>query len=150
LAGAFADDGASPGVPLGAERRLSGGDAGPPGPPGPDPIVERIVLPIVNEAFLALGEGVARSAADIDLALRLGAGHPRGPFEQLDPASSPASNGSPGERVPAAPGSRRRRSSWRRREEADGPPEGTSGRSVASCARPAPPSRSAGCVVEIE
>jgi 3-hydroxybutyryl-CoA dehydrogenase len=89
MAGAFADDGAPPGVPLGAERRLPGGDAEPPGSPGLDPIVERIVLPIVNEAFLALGEGVARSAADIDLALRLGAGHPRGPFEQLDRLGGP-------------------------------------------------------------
>ncbi len=89
MAGAFADDGGPP-IPLGAERRLPGGQPGPPGPAGPDPFVERIVLPIVNEAYLALGEGVAGSAADIDLALRLGAGHPRGPFEQVDRLGGPA------------------------------------------------------------
>ncbi len=44
-------------------------------------IVERIILAIVNEAYRALGDGVA-TAADIDLALRLGAGHPSGPFER--------------------------------------------------------------------
>jgi 3-hydroxybutyryl-CoA dehydrogenase len=44
-------------------------------------IAERITLAIVNEAFRALGEGVA-TAADIDLALRLGAGHPVGPIER--------------------------------------------------------------------
>jgi 3-hydroxybutyryl-CoA dehydrogenase len=45
-------------------------------------IVERIVLGIVNEAFHALGERVA-TTEDIDLALRLGAGHPVGPFERV-------------------------------------------------------------------
>ena len=44
-------------------------------------IAERITLAIVNEAYRALGEGVA-TVADIDLALRLGAGHPVGPFER--------------------------------------------------------------------
>ncbi len=48
-----------------------------------DPPIERIVVAIVNEAYRALGEGVA-TAADIDLALRLGAGHPRGPFEGVE------------------------------------------------------------------
>ena len=38
-------------------------------------IAERITLAIVNEAYRALGEGVA-TVADIDLALRLGAGPP--------------------------------------------------------------------------
>jgi 3-hydroxybutyryl-CoA dehydrogenase len=46
-------------------------------------IAERITLAIVNEAYRALGEGVA-TVADIDLALRLGAGHPVGPFERAD------------------------------------------------------------------
>jgi 3-hydroxybutyryl-CoA dehydrogenase len=45
-----------------------------------DEVVERIVLAIVDEAYRALGDRVA-SGSDIDLALRLGAGHPRGPFE---------------------------------------------------------------------
>ena len=36
------------------------------------------------EARLASSEGVA-SESDIDLALRLGAGHPAGPFERATP-----------------------------------------------------------------
>jgi len=44
-----------------------------------DEIVDRIVLAVIDEAYRALGDRVA-SAGDIDLALRLGAGHPRGPF----------------------------------------------------------------------
>jgi 3-hydroxybutyryl-CoA dehydrogenase len=43
-------------------------------------IVERIRLAIVAEAYRAEDDGVAK-ADDIDLALRLGAGHPSGPFE---------------------------------------------------------------------
>ena len=43
-------------------------------------IAERVILAIVNEAFRALGDGVA-DEADIDLAMRLGANHPFGPFE---------------------------------------------------------------------
>jgi len=46
-----------------------------------DRIVERIELAIVNEAYRARDEGVA-SEDDIDRALRLGAGHPAGPFER--------------------------------------------------------------------
>ncbi len=45
-------------------------------------IVDRVVLAIVNEAYRALEEQVA-SKPDIDLALRLGAGHPVGPFERV-------------------------------------------------------------------
>jgi 3-hydroxybutyryl-CoA dehydrogenase len=44
-------------------------------------IVERIELAIINEAYHAAGEEVA-AADDIDRALRLGANHPRGPFER--------------------------------------------------------------------
>ncbi len=51
-------------------------------------IVERIVLTIVNEAHRALGDEVA-TAADIDLALRLGAGHPIGPIERVEGAGGP-------------------------------------------------------------
>lgn len=47
----------------------------------PDAIVDRIVAAIDAEAQHALEEGIA-SAADIDLAVRLGAGHPQGPFER--------------------------------------------------------------------
>jgi 3-hydroxybutyryl-CoA dehydrogenase len=40
----------------------------------------RVVSCIVNEAFLALSEGVA-TAEDIDRAMKLGANYPRGPFQ---------------------------------------------------------------------
>jgi 3-hydroxybutyryl-CoA dehydrogenase len=46
-----------------------------------DVVVERIELAIVNEAYRARDEGVA-GEDDIDRALRLGAGHPAGPFER--------------------------------------------------------------------
>ena len=46
-----------------------------------DSIRERILTAIGHEAHRALDEGVA-SAVDIDIALRLGAGHPIGPFER--------------------------------------------------------------------
>jgi 3-hydroxybutyryl-CoA dehydrogenase len=44
-------------------------------------IVERIEVLIVNEAYHAAGDDVA-APPDIDRALELGAGHPRGPFER--------------------------------------------------------------------
>jgi 3-hydroxybutyryl-CoA dehydrogenase len=44
-------------------------------------IVERIGLAIINEAYLAVGEGVAEPA-EIDRAMKLGASHPYGPFER--------------------------------------------------------------------
>ncbi|HEY6057539.1 MAG TPA: 3-hydroxyacyl-CoA dehydrogenase NAD-binding domain-containing protein, partial [Candidatus Limnocylindrales bacterium] len=44
-------------------------------------IAERITLAIVNEAFHALGDGVADEPT-IDRAMRLGAAHPEGPFER--------------------------------------------------------------------
>jgi 3-hydroxybutyryl-CoA dehydrogenase len=43
-------------------------------------VAERVILAIVNEAYRALGDGVA-PADDIDRALKLGAGHPFGPLE---------------------------------------------------------------------
>jgi 3-hydroxybutyryl-CoA dehydrogenase len=58
----------------------------PPGPPRVeaadelDPIAERIVCQLVNEAYFALGEGVG-SAEDIDAGMVLGLNHPRGPLE---------------------------------------------------------------------
>jgi 3-hydroxybutyryl-CoA dehydrogenase len=61
-------------------------------PLAPGVVVERITLAIVNEAYRALGEGVA-SAADIDLAMRLGAGHPVGPFERAVSIGGPAAVG---------------------------------------------------------
>jgi 3-hydroxybutyryl-CoA dehydrogenase len=44
-------------------------------------IVERVNLAIVNEAYRAVEERVA-APGDIDLAMRLGANHPLGPFER--------------------------------------------------------------------
>jgi 3-hydroxybutyryl-CoA dehydrogenase len=58
----------------------------PPGPPRVeasdeelDPIAERIVCQLVNEAYFGLGEGIG-SAEDIDAGMVLGLNHPRGPF----------------------------------------------------------------------
>jgi 3-hydroxybutyryl-CoA dehydrogenase len=48
-----------------------------------DPLLERIVVALVNEACFALGEGVG-SAADIDAGMVLGLNHPRGPLEWGD------------------------------------------------------------------
>ena len=45
-----------------------------------DSIAQRIRLAIVNEAFRALDEHVAADEATVDLAVRLGASHPQGPF----------------------------------------------------------------------
>jgi 3-hydroxybutyryl-CoA dehydrogenase len=44
-------------------------------------IVERIELSLINEAYHAAGDEVA-TPADIDRAMKLGAGHPQGPFER--------------------------------------------------------------------
>ena len=68
----------SAGRPLGVSARF----AGAPGNAALDAatIAERTILAVVNEAYRALGEKVA-TAADIELALRLGANHPFGPFE---------------------------------------------------------------------
>ncbi|MBL4818297.1 MAG: 3-hydroxybutyryl-CoA dehydrogenase [Deltaproteobacteria bacterium] len=46
-------------------------------------IANRILMPMINEAFDALQEGLA-SAEDIDTTLRLGANHPMGPLTLAD------------------------------------------------------------------
>jgi 3-hydroxybutyryl-CoA dehydrogenase len=46
-------------------------------------IVNRILLPMLNEAAFALGEGVA-NVRDIDTAIKLGLNHPMGPFTLAD------------------------------------------------------------------
>ena len=46
-------------------------------------IVNRILLPLINEAFFALGEGIG-SAVDIDQGVKLGLGHPMGPLTLAD------------------------------------------------------------------
>jgi 3-hydroxybutyryl-CoA dehydrogenase len=46
-------------------------------------IVNRILLPMINEAVFALGEGIG-SVEDIDAAMKLGANHPMGPLTLCD------------------------------------------------------------------
>jgi 3-hydroxybutyryl-CoA dehydrogenase len=46
-------------------------------------VVNRILLPMLNEAFFALGEGVG-SVEDIDKGVQLGLGHPMGPLTLAD------------------------------------------------------------------
>ena len=46
-------------------------------------IVNRVLMPLINEACFALGEGVA-SIADIDAAVTLGLNHPMGPLTLAD------------------------------------------------------------------
>jgi 3-hydroxybutyryl-CoA dehydrogenase len=46
-------------------------------------IVNRILIPMINEAVYALYEGVG-SVASIDVSLKLGANHPMGPLELAD------------------------------------------------------------------
>jgi 3-hydroxybutyryl-CoA dehydrogenase len=46
-------------------------------------IVNRLLIPYLNDAVRALESGVA-SASDIDLGMRLGCGHPMGPLTLLD------------------------------------------------------------------
>jgi 3-hydroxybutyryl-CoA dehydrogenase len=46
-------------------------------------VVNRILIPMVNEAIACLSEGVA-SAQDIDTAMKLGANHPLGPLALAD------------------------------------------------------------------
>ena len=49
-------------------------------PDVPGFITPRVIAMIVNEAFFALGEGVS-TREEIDVAMRLGTGYPKGPFE---------------------------------------------------------------------
>lgn len=46
-------------------------------------IVNRILLPLINEAVFVLGQGTA-GIADIDMAARLGLNHPMGPLQLAD------------------------------------------------------------------
>jgi 3-hydroxybutyryl-CoA dehydrogenase len=46
----------------------------------PENVALRVISCIINEAYLALSEGVA-AAEDIDRAMKLGANYPKGPFE---------------------------------------------------------------------
>jgi 3-hydroxybutyryl-CoA dehydrogenase len=58
------------------------------GAPAGEAIRAEILAAIDAEARLAAGEGVA-SEADIDLAMRLGASHPVGPFERARSRNAP-------------------------------------------------------------
>jgi 3-hydroxybutyryl-CoA dehydrogenase len=90
----YDDEGAKLGVSVGAvgdfPRKV--GDGSPTMSHSPEPstdeLVDRLTMGVVNEAYRALGEDVA-TAADIDLALRLGAGHPLGPFERVEAVGGP-------------------------------------------------------------
>jgi 3-hydroxybutyryl-CoA dehydrogenase len=59
------------------------------GPSDPGEIRDRLLAAIEAEAIRARDEGVATEEA-IDLALRLGAAHPTGPFERMRRATPPA------------------------------------------------------------
>jgi 3-hydroxybutyryl-CoA dehydrogenase len=66
-------------------------DVGVPDAPGtaaPD-VAARIELAVIAEAWRALGDGIA-TERDIDLAMRLGAGHRVGPFERTRELGGPA------------------------------------------------------------
>jgi 3-hydroxybutyryl-CoA dehydrogenase len=76
---AYGPDGRAVGPTAGLVEAGSGTAA----PIGELDIGERVTVAIVNEAYRALGERVA-TPADIDLAMRLGAGHPTGPFERAE------------------------------------------------------------------
>jgi 3-hydroxybutyryl-CoA dehydrogenase len=47
---------------------------------GPGFVVNRILLPMINEAFFVLAEGDA-SATEIDEGMTLGCNHPMGPLD---------------------------------------------------------------------
>lgn len=46
-------------------------------------VVNRLLIPMINEAIFLLAEGTA-SAKDVDTAMKLGANHPMGPLELCD------------------------------------------------------------------
>jgi 3-hydroxybutyryl-CoA dehydrogenase len=77
------------GVAIGEALDLGVPERGVEDPLAPEEVAERITLAIVNEAYRALGDGIA-TAADIDLAMRLGAGHSAGPFERALAMGGPA------------------------------------------------------------
>lgn len=88
VAGAFATE-PDPMDPPGPTRRALPDGRTDGGATDLDPTVERIVLAVILEAFRVLGDHAAE-ADDIDLALRLGAGHPMGPFARTAALGGPA------------------------------------------------------------
>jgi 3-hydroxybutyryl-CoA dehydrogenase len=65
----------------GSDGDRSGADRASEGRLFGDDIVRRVELAIINEAYHAVGQGVC-SPEDADIALKLGAAHPYGPFER--------------------------------------------------------------------
>lgn len=77
------DDGASPALEQAVSVLRAAGSEVTVLPDVPGLLVARTVALLVDEACDVVARGVA-SAADVDTALRLGAGHPRGPLEWGD------------------------------------------------------------------
>jgi len=75
----YGPDGRQGGVAPLPSALVGAGAAG--DPLAADEIVARLELALINEAYRAAGDGVA-DPPDIDVAMRLGAGHPHGPFER--------------------------------------------------------------------
>ncbi|MPN41965.1 3-hydroxybutyryl-CoA dehydrogenase [bioreactor metagenome] len=50
---------------------------------GPGFVVNRLLIPMINEAIFILSEGIA-SVSDIDKSMKLGANHPMGPLALSD------------------------------------------------------------------
>ena len=50
---------------------------------GPGFVVNRVLIPMINEAFFVLAEGLA-TAEDIDAGMKLGCNHPIGPLALAD------------------------------------------------------------------
>lgn len=61
-------------------------------------LAQVLITPLLNHARAAAADGLA-TAADVDTAMRLGAGHPRGPFEIMGEPSG-TTGGSDGEADP--------------------------------------------------
>jgi 3-hydroxybutyryl-CoA dehydrogenase len=80
----YDDQGRQTGPAADVERRADGHDR----LDGPT-VARRITLAIINEAYRAAGDRVA-TRSDIDLAMRLGANHPSGPFERAAALGGPA------------------------------------------------------------
>jgi 3-hydroxybutyryl-CoA dehydrogenase len=88
----------------------------------PDSIAERIRLAIANEAFRALDERVAVDEGTIDLAIRLGAAHPQGPFAWARERGLPVVLAALRALVPADPDAFSPAPGLRRASDQGGPP----------------------------
>ena len=59
-------------------------------------LAQELITPLLNDARALAKQGFA-TPADIDTAMRLGAGHPKGPLEILGEVAPPPVTASPGE-----------------------------------------------------